>query len=149
MAREPSAARIGERFAQAIRVGADQLNRRPRTILHGDLGDQEIIVSAAGPRRTIDVVDWGDALAGDPAYDFERFMAGGPVGDPRRSVMLRPVLDAAGQPPTPAWMVHLYRAHNQLRNADWARLYADDWIEDSLSMVDQELDRAERHYRGS
>lgn len=51
-------------------------------MLHADLGDREVYVDPATGAVTA-LVDWGDALIGDPLYDLVRFVGGGAADDPR------------------------------------------------------------------
>lgn len=63
------------------RFAAD-LDAAPAALLHADLGDREVFVNRSTGELTA-ILDWGDALVGDPLYDLMRFVGGGPADDPR------------------------------------------------------------------
>lgn len=72
----------------------------PGRLLHGDLHPRHVFVRDG---RVAAVIDWGDALAGDPAYDLGRLLHAGVVGaDLGRG---RALLDAVaeGYGPLPPW----------------------------------------------
>jgi len=114
---------------------APQLENVRPALLHGDLGDGEIFVDPRSGAVTA-VVDWGDALSGDPLYDFARFVAGGPADDERPALYLPGVKQsyaryvgcdpAALEGNVPA----LYDMHNTVRNASWCVREETTWIED-------------------
>ncbi|MGC4191062.1 MAG: aminoglycoside phosphotransferase family protein [Thermomicrobiales bacterium] len=119
------------------RVGTfvDTLRRpllaRPSSLLHADLGDGEVFVDAEA--RVTGIVDWGSSIAGDPLYEFARFVAGGSDDDPRPARYLGPLLEryaeripaiAAADPRLPT----LYRLHNTVLNTVWAAIHAPDWL---------------------
>jgi len=54
------------------RLAAIDACRLPDTLVHGDLHPGNVI--ADGPRRVI--LDWGDAVVGNPAYDVMRLVEG-------------------------------------------------------------------------
>jgi len=49
------------------------------------LGDTEVFVDES--LEVTAIVDWADAVVGDPIYDFARFVAGGPAAGPRPARM--------------------------------------------------------------
>lgn len=106
----------------AFAAASPELDRRPAVLLHGDLGDGEIFVDECTWEVT-GIVDWGEALIGDPAYELARFVAGGPVDDPRPGLMRPTVRRAYGHR---EYLVGadsckcLYDAHNAIRNAAWS-----------------------------
>lgn len=116
----------------ALAAVAVELAERPGALVHGDLGDGEVFVDAATGRVT-GIADWGAAVIGDPLYEFARFVAGGPVDDPRVPRLL-PGLRAAYAARTGVdWerhrrLVELYDAHNAINNAAWALREGVDWV---------------------
>jgi aminoglycoside phosphotransferase (APT) family kinase protein len=121
-------------FSEALDLLAGDLERCPASLLHGDLGDREVIVDP-GLLRVTGIVDWGDALVGDPLYEFARFVAGGPPGDlrPKRFVpVLRACYEsiegASDANPSVRRLRALYDAHNALRNAAWSGREEPTWV---------------------
>ena len=120
-----------------LRPLAPQLENVRPVLLHGDLGDGEIFVDPGSGAVTA-IVDWGDALSGDPLYDFARFVAGGPVDDERPTLYLPGVKQsyarrvgcdpAALEGKVPSF----YDMHNAVRNASWClrEATATAWIDD-------------------
>jgi len=112
-----------------------ELDNVPASLVHGDLGDREVFVDPASGAVTA-IVDWGDALAGDPQYEFARFVAGGPAND-ARPALYRPSVkqayarytgrDLASLEGKPSY---LYEMHNALQNAVWSLREAPSWIDD-------------------
>lgn len=128
--------RIRKRF-DALR---DSLNARPSVLLHADLGDGEVFVDPQTARIT-GIVDWGASIAGDPLYEFARFVAGGPDDDPRPARFTPPLVAAyrrldstlpSGDSPLPT----LYRLHNTILNAAWASIHAPDWLPALTNRID-------------
>ncbi len=107
---------------------------RPR-LLHGDLGDGEIFVDARSGAVTA-LVDWGDALSGDPLYDFARFVAGGPADDERPARYRPRVMQSytrffcGDHVALEGNVLALYDMHNAVRNAAWCVREETAWIED-------------------
>jgi|GEM_PF-3790455 len=105
----------------------------PPSLLHGDLGDREIFVDPDSGEVTA-IVDWGDALSGDPLYDFARFVAGGPVDDERparyRPGVKRAYARESGCDPAALETntSYLYELHNAVRNAFWSVQHEPSWI---------------------
>jgi len=127
-----------------LRSLAPQLETvRPR-LLHGDLGDGEVFVDPRSGAVTA-LVDWGDALSGDPLYDFARFVAGGPADDERPALYLPGVKQSytrsvGGDPAALEGKVRgFYDMHNAVRNASWCVREETAWIADlcahALSIV--------------
>ena len=122
---------------------ASELDRRPARLLHGDLGDTEVFVD--DNLEVSAVVDWADAVLGDPLYDFARFVAGGPASDPRPARM-RPEVKRFY--PNPQYFVDadhfysLYQAHNAIRNAAWSAVNAPDWVNDLVDFATAEASKA-------
>ena len=54
----------------------DQLRRHqgPETLLHGDLWPSNILVTPAGPRATVRLIDWERAGVGPPLYDLSALL---------------------------------------------------------------------------
>lgn len=77
---------VSEQFVRRARLLSDHfvpfLDAAPAAMLHSDLGDREVYVDPSTGAVTA-LVDWGDALIGDPLYDLVRFVGGGPADDPR------------------------------------------------------------------
>lgn len=122
---------------------ASALDRRPGRLLHGDLGDTEVFVD-----ENLDVtavVDWADAVVGDPLYDFARFVAGGPAADPRPARMRPKVKRFYTHPQHIVNADHyysLYQAHNAIRNAAWSAVNAPEWVNDLVDFATAEASKA-------
>ncbi len=127
-----------------LRALVSEIDNIPPSLLHGDLGDREVFVDPVSGAVTA-IVDWGGALAGDPLYDFARFVAGGPADD-ERPALYRPGVKQAYAKYTgcaPAALEtntsYLYEMHNAVGNAFWCLREAPSWIEDlcayAMSMV--------------
>ena len=118
------------------------LDRRPARLVHGDLGDTEVFVDE--DHQVTAVVDWADAVVGDPLYDFARFVAGGPAADPRPERM-RPVVERAYALPQhfagAGRFYSLYQAHNAIRNAAWSVVHAPEWADDLVAFATAEASR--------
>jgi len=118
-----------------LRSLAPQLENVRPALLHGDLGDQEIFVDPRSGAVTA-IVDWGDALSGDPLYDFARFVAGGSADDERPALYLPGVKQSysryVGCDPAAleGKVPDLYDMHNGVRNASWCVREETAWIED-------------------
>lgn len=54
------------------------------SLLHGDLDPKEIFIDTSNG-SVLGIIDWGDAVVGDPLFDLARFAAGGPAEDTRPS----------------------------------------------------------------
>lgn len=67
---------LEERFAAFIEGGGSA--GAPRVLVHGDLGCGHLLASEAG--RLAGIIDWGDALIADPAYDLAALLANCPRG---------------------------------------------------------------------
>lgn len=101
---------------------APMLDRRPAVLVHGDLGNMEIFVDRKN--RVVDIVDFGDAVAGDPLYDFAHFVRGGPADDPRSAAILpgvRKSYAAHGGAEPANWdqLFRIYDIFNATRGAEW------------------------------
>lgn len=111
---------------------SSELDRRPSVLLHADMGDMEIYVAPKRGRIT-GIVDWEASIGGDPLYEFSRFVAGGPVDDPRPGLYRQPLREAYDRL-LPSLPLHdpaierLYDLHNTLLNAEWAAREAPDWV---------------------
>lgn len=108
------------------------LDRRPSVLVHGDLGDGEVYVDPDSGTIT-GLVDWGASVGGDPFYEFARFVAGGPVDDPRPGRFLEPLrrlYDAhgGGNSVPEQDLEQVYHLHNALLNAEWSLKEAPEWI---------------------
>jgi aminoglycoside phosphotransferase (APT) family kinase protein len=115
------ARRLSDRFAPL-------LDAAPAAMLHADLGDRELYVEPATGAVTA-LVDWGDALIGDPLYDLVRFVGGGPADDPRPG-QLHPQLHRAYLQLCPQHldrarrMMTFYRFHICVIEAAWEASWA-------------------------
>ena len=87
------------------------------SILNGDLGLSHILVDSTG--AVTGILDWADAIIGDPLYDVATFSMGGPAGDPIQDVLQPRLLAACGADPRDP-RIGLYRAINHLFNAVWS-----------------------------
>ena len=65
---------LEERFAAFIAGGGSA--GAPRVLVHGDLGCGHLLAREAGQFAA--VIDWGDALIADPAYDLAALLANCP-----------------------------------------------------------------------
>ncbi len=65
---------LEHRFAAFIDGGGSR--DAPRALVHGDLGCGHLLADAAG--RLAAIIDWGDALIADPAYDLAALLANCP-----------------------------------------------------------------------
>ncbi len=101
---------------------APMLDSRPGVLVHGDLGNMEIFVDRRN--RVVDIVDFGNAVVGDPLYDFAHFVRGGPADDPRSAAILpgvRRSYAAHGGAEPRNWdrLFWIYDIFNAVRNAEW------------------------------
>lgn len=67
---------LEQRFAAFIEGGGSR--DAPRVLVHGDLGCGHLLADASG--HLMGVIDWGDALIADPAYDLAALLANCPPG---------------------------------------------------------------------
>jgi aminoglycoside phosphotransferase (APT) family kinase protein len=117
-----------------MRCLAPHLEKVRPSLLHGDLGDREVFVDPTSGAVTA-IVDWGDALAGDPLYDFARFVAGGPADDERPALYLPGVIHSyvrnasADLAAFGGKVLSFYEMHNAIRNASWSFREERSWIE--------------------
>jgi aminoglycoside phosphotransferase (APT) family kinase protein len=122
---------------------ASELDRRPARLLHGDLGDTEVFVDES--LEVTAIVDWADAVVGDPIYDFARFVAGGPAADPRPARMRPEVKRFYSHPQhvvNADRYYSLYQAHNAVRNAAWGAVNAPEWVSDLIDFATAEASKA-------
>lgn len=131
---------------------APTLDSRPGVLVHGDLGNMEIFVDRRN--RVVDIVDFGDAVVGDPLYDFAHFVRGGPADDPRSAAILpgvRRSYAAHGGTEPGNWnqLFSIYDIFNAVRGAEWCVRENIPWIvglrEKVLQLLDQLDDRRSRH----
>lgn len=73
---------LEERFAEFIASGGSA--GATRVLVHGDLGCGHLLVDAAG--GLAGVIDWGDALIADSAYDLAALLANCPPGFAERVI---------------------------------------------------------------
>ena len=73
---------LEQRFSAFIESGGS--SAAPRVLAHGDLGCAHILASADG--CLAGVIDWGDALIADPAYDLAALLAECPRGFAERVI---------------------------------------------------------------
>ena len=110
---------------------APMLDSRPAVLVHGDLGNMEIFVDRKN--RVVDIVDFGDAVAGDPLYDFAHFVRGGPADDPRSAAILpgvRRSYAAHGGAEPRSWdqLFWIYDVFNAVRNAEFSVQVGLPWL---------------------
>ncbi len=67
---------LEHRFAAFIAGGGSR--EAPRVLVHGDLGCGHVLADRTG--RLAAIIDWGDALIADPAYDLAALLANCPRG---------------------------------------------------------------------
>jgi aminoglycoside phosphotransferase (APT) family kinase protein len=120
------------------------LDRRPGVLVHGDLGNMEIFVDRRN--RVVDIVDFGDAVAGDPLYDFAHFVRGGPADDPRSAAILprvRRSYAAQGGSEPKSWdrLFWIYDVFNAVRGAEWCVRENIPWLSGLRAKVVQLLDQ--------
>ncbi|SDS36934.1 Phosphotransferase enzyme family protein [Microlunatus soli] len=119
---------------------ATDLDAAPAALLHADLGDRELFVDP-GTGDVTSIVDWGDALIGDPLYDLVRFVGGGPADDPRPA-QLHPTLHACYLRRNPQHrararrMMTFYRFHICVVEAAWEP----DWAPAHIAWANQLID---------
>lgn len=137
-------AAVTEQFVQRAHLLTDHfapsLDAAPAAMLHADLGDREVYVDSSTGAVTA-LVDWGDALIGDPLYDLVRFVGGGPADDPRPA-QLHPELHRNyfklnPQDPDHAHrMLTFYRFHICVVEAAWE----DSWAPAHVAWADSLMD---------
>jgi aminoglycoside phosphotransferase (APT) family kinase protein len=125
---------------------AAMLDRRPGVLVHGDLGNMEIFVNRRN--RVVDIVDFGDAVAGDPLYDFAHFVRGGPADDPRSAAILpgvRRSYAAHGGAEPEHWdqLFRIYDVFNAVRNAEWCVRENIPWVSGLQKKVIHLVDQLE------
>lgn len=141
---------VSEHFVKRARLVSEHfapyLDAAPAAMLHADLGDREVYVDPSTGAVTA-LVDWGDALIGDPLYDLVRFVGGGPADDPRPS-QLHPELhrnyfqqnlqDRADADR----MMTFYRFHICIVEAAWEQTWAPGHIAWADRLIDDLLPTA-------
>ncbi|GAA5030418.1 hypothetical protein GCM10023317_80340 [Actinopolymorpha pittospori] len=125
---------------------APMLDSRPGVLVHGDLGNMEIFVDRRN--RVVDIVDFGDAVVGDPLYDFAHFVRGGPSDDPRSAAILpgvRRSYAAHGGAEPRNWdqLFWIYDIFNAVRNAEFSVRVDLPWVSGLRNKVDQLLDQTD------
>jgi aminoglycoside phosphotransferase (APT) family kinase protein len=137
-------ARLNGHFERALDELTEVLDDRPSALVHGDLGDREVIVDPASLHVTA-IVDWGDALIGDPVYEFARFVAGGPPGDTRPNRFRPKLQEMYGYRPDDATerLQAFYDAHNALRNAAWSVREEPSWVAGLIDVATTRLEGIE------
>ena len=123
---------------------ADMLDSRPAVLVHGDLGNGEIFVDRRN--RVVDIIDFGDSVAGDPLYDFAHFVRGGPADDPRSAAILpgvRRSYAAHGGTEPRNWdqLFWIYDIFNAVRNAEFCVRVDLPWLSGLRNKVDQLLNQ--------
>jgi aminoglycoside phosphotransferase (APT) family kinase protein len=119
------------------------LDDRPGVLVDGDLGNMEIFVDDSD--RVVDIVDFGKAGVGDPAYDFVRFCGGGPIDDPRPDALLprvRGSYRAHGGAEPANWeeLFRIYSVYNAVDNSAWSIREDIPWLPGLLKKVGDLLD---------
>jgi aminoglycoside phosphotransferase (APT) family kinase protein len=111
--------RLPASFAAAAHQAVDATPEpRQGSILHGDLALSHILVDPATGHVT-GILDWAEAIIGDPLYDVATFSMGGPAGDPIYDVLQPRMVEAYGADPHDP-RIQLYRALNHVNNACWS-----------------------------
>jgi aminoglycoside phosphotransferase (APT) family kinase protein len=88
------------------------------SILHGDLAMSHFLVDPPTGHVT-GILDWADAIIGDPLYDVATFSMGGPAGGQIHDVLQPRLIAAYGADPDDP-RIRLYRAINYLNGAVWS-----------------------------
>ena len=126
-------AALAERVRSTFAVNASLLTGpRGGVLLHGDLHPRHVF--AAGDRLS-GIIDWGDATAGDPAFEFGRYSR---VGDASLDLLLR-----GYEPDDPALVRHtmvLYRVLWSLYAIGWEVRAGGDWVAGHVEAVREGLD---------
>ena len=73
---------LEQRFAAFIEGGGSR--EAARVLVHGDLGCGHVLADEAG--HLAGIIDWGDALIADPAYDRAALLANCPRGFAERVI---------------------------------------------------------------
>jgi aminoglycoside phosphotransferase (APT) family kinase protein len=123
---------------------APMLDSRPGVFVHGDLGNMEIFVDRRN--RVVDIVDFGDAVVGDPLYDFAHFVRGGPADDPRSAAILPGVrrsyaANGGVEPRNWGQLFRIYDIFNAVRGAEWCVREDIPWLSGLRNKVVQLLDQ--------
>jgi aminoglycoside phosphotransferase (APT) family kinase protein len=123
---------------------APMLDSRPGVFVHGDLGNMEIFVDRRN--RVVDIVDFGDAVVGDPLYDFAHFVRGGPADDPRSAAILPGVrrsyvAHGGAEPGNWDQLFWIYDVFNAVRGAEWCVRENFPWISGLRNKVVQLLNQ--------
>jgi aminoglycoside phosphotransferase (APT) family kinase protein len=138
---------VREQFVKRARLLSDRfapfLDAAPAALLHADLGDRELYVRPRTGEVTA-LVDWGDALIGDPLYDLVRFVGGGPADDPRPG-QLHPALHRnyfdlnPHDPDQVRRMMTFYRFHICVVEAAWEATWAPAHLAWASRLIDELL----------
>lgn len=127
--------RLPEGFLTSAFQAIDALAPEPEcgAVLQADLGPAHILVDP--PSGTVTgILDWADAVIGDPLFDIATFAMGGPAGDPIQALLQPQLLVACGADPADP-RIALYRAVDHLGNAAWS-------VENDVSSWTDDLCRA-------
>lgn len=134
--------RLPAGFAAAAHRAVDAIPEPQHgSILNGDLGLSHILVDSATGHVT-GILDWADAIIGDPLYDVATFSMGGPADDPIQDVLQSRLNRAYGADPHDP-RIRPYRAINHVNNACWS--IANDvtsWTDDLCRAAARLLDRS-------
>jgi aminoglycoside phosphotransferase (APT) family kinase protein len=120
------------------------LDSRPAVLVHGDLGNGEVFVDRRN--LVVDIIDFGDSVAGDPLYDFAHFVRGGPADDPRSAAILpgvrRSYAAHGGEEPR-NWdqLFWIYDVFNAVRNAEFSVQVDLPWVPGLRNKIDQLLNQ--------
>lgn len=137
--------RLPPGFGPAATETIDRIAATPvnGSILHGDLGLSHVFVDPH-THRVIGLIDWSNAVIGDPLYDLATFAMGGPAGDPIQQ-RLQPRLqqiytDQLGPGAVDERRLGLYRMLHHLNNACWSvENHVDDWTVDLCTAAADQL----------
>ncbi|MEM8549352.1 MAG: oxidoreductase family protein [Verrucomicrobiota bacterium] len=80
----PAAVAAGERMAPHMPWIHDELQHAPKTVMHFDLREDNMLFGAVDTEEEFIIVDWQLAVRGCGAYDVARIMAGSETPEQRR-----------------------------------------------------------------
>jgi aminoglycoside phosphotransferase (APT) family kinase protein len=76
---------VVERLGSRLAVVANALDKRPHTLIHGDLDLDNMLFDARGADRSVVVLDWPTVSVGSPAWDVSLFLFGSLGVEDRRA----------------------------------------------------------------
>jgi ecdysteroid kinase len=81
----PSVRTVVERLGSRLAVVANALDKRPHTLIHGDLHLDNMLFDARSADRSVVVLDWQTVSVGSPARDVSLFLFGSLGVEDRRA----------------------------------------------------------------